>query len=260
MTALERDQLLLPLIAARGRGALHNAEIDERWLRWIGRFRFVDVRALQLRFGVSDPAAWRRARRLDDAGLLRRQRCGRTTVFFLSPRALRLLDLPKRKPPRASDRDLIHELAIARWTAQLELAGETAGDGLQALTERDMRERHTDKRPYCAFLRGPHGQLQSRWPDVALELPDGKLHIWEIELSDKGTNRLRAIVDAYRAEPRIAQATFLVASPALARRITRLAIDAGARHDVLVQAWPDLSPEAAETVRATIALEVARLF
>lgn len=118
-----------PVGASRARRAMSEAAADETWLRWVGRFRFVDIRALAQRFQVSERAAWRRARRLVDARLLVSRVAGRMTVFYLGDRALRLLELPRRKPPRAPLAALTHELAIARWHAALEIAVEEQGIG-----------------------------------------------------------------------------------------------------------------------------------
>jgi DNA-binding MarR family transcriptional regulator len=250
----------MPGISGRSRKAAANAEIDERWLRWIGRFKFVDVRSLMLRFSVSDPATWRRLRRLEDAGLLRRQRCGRVSVFSLTTRATSLLRLTKRKSPRASDRDLVHELAIAQWVAELEVAGESAGDGLIALTERDLRERHTSTKPYCAYVAGRAGELQARWPDAALELPDGQLHIYEIELTDKGDRRLSAILRAYRAEPRIAHATFFTGTVPLARRLARIVTRENARETIDIRPVFSLPAAEVDAIDAVVMGELSRLF
>lgn len=260
MSSLEAVELQMPGISARSRKAAANAEIDERWLRWIGRFKFVDVRSLMLRFSVSDPATWRRLRRLEAAGLLRRQRCGRISVFSLTNRATSLLRLTKRKPPRASDRDLVHELAIAQWIAELEVAGESTGDGLIALTERDLRERHTGTKPYCAYLAGRGGEMQARWPDAALELPDGQLHIYEIELTDKGDRRLSAIVRAYRAEPRISHVTFFSGTVPLARRLARIVTQENARDTIDIRALFSLPAADVDAINAVAMSELSRLF
>jgi DNA-binding transcriptional ArsR family regulator len=240
----------LPAVgAARGRKADEGAATDERWLRWMARFRFVDARVLRLRFEVSDPAVWVRLRRLTDAGLVTRRRAGNITVFFPSSRALRLLQLPKRKPPRASDRDLAHELAIARWHAELEIAFAAEGDvSTLVLTERDLRERHTAARPYCAFVAGPGGQLQARWPDVALELPGGRLRAYEIELSDKATKRLQAIIAAYSSELRIEHVTYLVRAPALATRLARLVLQERAQAKIAIEPWHEVDDELAQVI------------
>lgn len=260
MSSLEAVELQLPGIAARSRKAAANAEIDERWLRWIDRFKFVDVRSLMLRFHVSDPATWRRLRRLEAAGLLHRQRCGRISVFSLTTRATSLLRLTKRKLPRASDRDLAHELAIAQWVAELEIAGEQTSDGLLALTERDLRERHTSTRPYCAYVAGRAGELQARWPDAALELPDGQLHIYEVELTDKGERRSTEIIRAYRAEPRISHATFFVATLPLARRLARISVKENARETIDVKPLLTLPRAEAEAIVTATTAELSRLF
>jgi hypothetical protein len=57
-------------VVVRGRRARSEAAKDLEWLRWIGRFRFVDAEVLSGRFGVSVAAVNGRLRKLEQAGLV----------------------------------------------------------------------------------------------------------------------------------------------------------------------------------------------
>lgn len=258
------SQPRLPLArvgARRRRRAASEGEVDERWLRWIGQHRFVGIDGLTERFAVSRVAAWRRLRRLEDSRLIVRRRAAGTTIVHLSDRATRLLELPRRKPPRAPLASLQHDLAVARWHGALERACETAGNGAVVLSERGLRERHTPRRSYCAYVAdGKGGRVLQRWADVAIEhQPGGPLHAWELEFSEKTRGRLQAIIRGYAGDPRFARVTYLVTRPALARRLAQLIVAEQAHELIDVQPWHDLDQDTAQEVRRRVAAVFATL-
>ena len=71
-------------------------------------------------------------------------------------------------------------------------------------------------------MRSARAGLERRWPDVIVQAPDHLTAI-EIELADKGRTRLRHIIAGYLASPVFDEVRFLVADPALERRIRALA-------------------------------------
>jgi hypothetical protein len=242
--------LQLPIGAPRTRRGSAEGAADERWLRWIAQHRYVDARALEVRFGVTLRAVWRRVGRLADARLLVRRGAGQLSIFYLSSRAERLLDVPRRKPPTAPLAALNHDLAVARWHARLTRAIEENTSGAEVLTERGLRERHTSAKPYCAFVRGEGGRMVKRWPDVALERSQG-LYAYELEFTAKSHRRLQAIVRAYRNEARFQKVTYLVTSAALGRRLVLLAMHEQAA-TITVEPWYDLAEPAQQAIRDTV--------
>jgi len=68
-------------------GTLTEAEVDRRVLVWIGRFRFVTAALVAERFGVSVQMTGKRLARLEDAGMLTRERATHAEQYavFLTP-------------------------------------------------------------------------------------------------------------------------------------------------------------------------------
>ena len=141
-------------------------------------------------------------------------------VVYLSAKGAAKLGLPRRRPPRP-DAHRDHERAITLLTARLEL--DATAQPRTILTERDARiaEQRTGRR-HSVDVRSARAGLERRWPDVILNTPD-RLTAVEIELADKGRTRLRYIIAGYLASPVFDEVRFLVADPALRRRIQALA-------------------------------------
>src|SRR4051812_29748416 len=92
-----------------------------------------------------------------------------------------------------------HELAVIKRVMAIEayFAGHGSA-GARVLTERDMRrdERREDGRGWGVRVVLPHGRVAKRWPDYAVQTPEGTTAV-ELEFSLKATRRLRSIVAGY---------------------------------------------------------------
>jgi hypothetical protein len=219
---------------------------DLEVLAWVGRFRFVEPRAIAERFGVSWQQANARVRRLERLGLVgtERRHMFQSRAVFLTGRGCELLGRPRRRPPRAQvQRE--HEAAIVWLVTRLEREHEPA----RVLTERECRRLEADgEQRYSLRLQG-RGDRQ-RWPDVVVEHPD-RYEAFEIEFAPKGTARLRRIIEAYQLGSPYTRTTIYVTNAALGLRIARLArrtpyVSArlSLRSDeVVVEPWPALAPE-----------------
>jgi DNA-binding MarR family transcriptional regulator len=197
---------------------------DLELLWWIGRFRFVTAEQIASRLGCTVQRANARARRLEQHGLVGRERThlSQPRAVFLTGRGHELLGLPRRRSPRAQiQRE--HEAAIV----DLALALETRlPPGTVVLTERECRQHdHTATGPprYGAQIAGAgtgRGDRR-RWPDLVITSPSGRTAV-ELELTPKGTSRLRAIIDGYRYSP-FRDVVFAVRGAALHQRIEQIA-------------------------------------
>ncbi len=193
-------------------------------LLWIARFRFVDASVLSARFAVSPQQINARIRRLEAAGLVerRRDRTAASSAIATTRAAARALGLPERKPPRTIvQRE--HELAVAQLVATLE----TSNPKQRVLTERDCRqlERRTKQR-YSADAVEPGRGPARRWPDIVIEHETNRTAL-ELELSPKGTARLRAIIAGYVDAAWFDEVRFLTDDPSIARRLHRLLAEHG---------------------------------
>lgn len=186
-------------------------------LEWIGRFRFVDAGVLAERFGVSRQQVNARLRRLEEAGLVvrRAERTSAAWTVGLSARGALAVGQPPRRPARTGvQRE--HELAIAWLLARLE----NQPDPPPLYTERECRTREAaGAGRYSADILEPGSKAARRWPDLVAE-PDGRRIAIELELTGKGTARLRRIVAGYRAARWFDEVRFLAADAAIARRLT----------------------------------------
>jgi hypothetical protein len=123
---------------------------------------------------------------------------------------------PRRAPRPDTQRE--HELAIARLVADLERRDTPRA--FRVLTERECRRLEADgARGYSVEL--PTAGHPKRWPDLVLQSQRRKDAI-ELELAPKTTDRLAAILTGY-AHSDYARVLLLVESPALARRLARVA-------------------------------------
>ncbi len=185
------------LIAAeRGRRVDRQAELDLVILAWAARFAFVTVSTLAWRWGVSEQKMRKRVRRLEREGFVRRHRDGRNQParVVVTERGGDACGLTIRT---ARGRESLgHELAVIKRVMAIELYFAQHGpDGARVLTERDMRGE--GGRRWSVRVVHPHGRPGKRWPDYAVQAPEGTTAV-ELEFSLKATSRLRSIVSGYR--------------------------------------------------------------
>lgn len=231
---------------------------DREVLVWIGRFRFVTVDVLARRFGVSEQRTRARVRRLETEGLVHRPRrhVSDSAVIYLTPAGARAIGSRRHRAPRV-DTHRAHEYALTQLVCQLEL---TAGPGLLVLTERDARDREaTGPRRFSVDVSDGRGGTAKRWPDVIL-VEDGRTVALEVEFAEKGSTRLRQMLDAYLASS-MEEVRFLVSSHTLAARLSKLA---GQQSQgmlafsptlcaITVAPWIGVSEEDAEKIRQRLA-------
>ena len=170
---------------------------DVEMLRWIGRLRFAEANQVARRFAMDERNAYRRLR-----GLVARELIAHQRVFHAMPgvycsTSSGLVCAGLRLPrPRLDIRTYAHDRAAASVTIELE-----AEFGPPAVrTERELRSHDAGDppRPRYAVRRGYGlGRRGLHFPDLAIELDDGKSLAVEIELTAKGTRRLDSIVRAY---------------------------------------------------------------
>jgi hypothetical protein len=243
----------------RQRWAKVEGEKDREWLAWLGRFRFATSELMGLRFGVSDRKARKRLMRLVSDGLVGVHRSfGTTSVYVLTPRGARHVDLPRRLRTPRPDLHREHELAIVESVAKLELA---AAPGVEVLTERDCRRRTAEgPERFSVEVADDRGRSTDRWPDIVLLTPNGKVAI-EIEFAPKHSERLARILRGYLLSD-LAEVRFLVVSPRLASTLHRVTERERAklplrRTDgltrIVIDAWISAEPEEREAIRAQAA-------
>jgi DNA-binding Lrp family transcriptional regulator len=245
--------------AAPGRRVDREEEIDRAVIAWAARFAFVTVSTLAHRWDVSEQRMRTRVRRLEGDGHLRRVRQGTNLParIVVTERGGDLCGLTVRT---ARGREpLGHELAVIKRAMAIERHFADHGPvGARVLTERDMRrdERRDDGRRWAVDVVHPHGRRGKRWPDYAVQTPDGTTAV-ELEFSLKAASRLRSIVRGYEATTLYDFVDFVVLDrprdAELRRCLTRLIGDAahgsGSFGPVQVQArmrivsWRDPLPE-----------------
>ena len=200
---------------------------DIEMLRWIGRLRFAEANQVARRFAMDERNAYRRLR-----GLVARELIAHQRVFHALPGAYSStasgliaagLQLPR---PRLDIRTYAHDRAAASVTIELE-----AEFGPAAVrTERELRSHDAGDppRPRYAVRRGYGlGRRGLHFPDLAIELDDGKSLAVEIELTAKGTRRLDSIVLAYLSGRH--HCVRYYAAPAALGGVERAVARAGAR-------------------------------
>ncbi len=244
----------------RARWAYVEAVKDREVLEWVGRFRFVTIDALAQRFEVSLQRMRARIRRLEQQRLVQRaaRLPNQAAVLYLTPAGARHVGSRRHRAPRP-DTHRVHELALARLVCELELKLADRRD-LDVLTERDARDREGDgERRYSVDVVDDRGTRAIRWPDVMIAGATRVVAI-EVEFAEKGSERLRGILDAYLASA-MSEVRFLVSSPTLAGRLKRLAAQqAHGMHafaptlcKVTIAPWSGVRPEVAEKIRARLA-------
>jgi len=170
---------------------------DIEMLRWIGRLRFAEANQVARRFAMDERNAYRRLRGLVARDLIAHQRVFHAMPGVYCSTSSGLVCAGLRLPrPRLDIRTYAHDRAAASVTIELE-----AEFGPPAVrTERELRSHDAGDppRPRYAVRRGYGlGRRGLHFPDLAIELDDGKSLAVEIELTAKGTRRLDSIVRAY---------------------------------------------------------------
>jgi hypothetical protein len=92
-----------------------------------------------------------------------------------------------------------HELAVIKRVIAIERHFALHGPaGARVLTERDMRraERADDSGRWSVDVLTPHGRRGKRWPDHAVDAPEGRTAV-ELEFSIKAPRRLHSIIRGY---------------------------------------------------------------
>lgn len=152
-----------------------------------------------------------------------------------------------------------HELAVVkRVTAIEQHFAERRPVGARVLTERDMRrdERREGGRRWAVDVVHPHGRRGKRWPDYAVQTPDGTTAV-ELEFSLKAASRLRSIVRGYAETALYDYVDFVLLDrprdAELRRCLTRLVGEAGVQGAVFggirlqttvrIVSWRDPLPE-----------------
>jgi hypothetical protein len=254
-----------PTLVSRERGnTARENQRDWEAMRWVARFRFVDVKVLAVHLGVSRQQTGVRIRRLERAGLLTRNGTpGGTAGWTVSvtARGLRAIGLPPRRPAR-TDLQREHELAVAWLVTRLE----ARDDGSAVYTERECRarERTTGIR-HSADMQEPRDRASKRWPDLILEHSDGRRLVIEFERTLKGATRLRRIVDGYRGAHWFDEVWLLCANAAIARAVA-VAVRSDAhplpgfpapvidpdQPTIKLAPWPGLQPTAKQAIQSAI--------
>ena len=175
-----------------------------------------------MRFGVSEQRVNARVRRLLAAGLLGEHRPypSASRAVYLSAAGAAVMELPRRKPPRA-DTQRRHELALAAIVAGLERDPARLA-GARLLTERECRQaeragdaalerRGAPRRPSPAPLAGPRHRLRRPSPrDRARARRQAHAAPW------------KRIVDAYQSIATFDEVLWLVELPSLRARLELL--------------------------------------
>jgi hypothetical protein len=221
---------------------------------------------VQLHLGVSIDAARSRLRGLVGRGLVGSQRIfeGFPATVWIERRGLAAIEstLP---PPRVELAAYRHDIGVGwLWLAAHDGAFGPAAD---VWSERHMRshdrraDRDAGRFGVGAGVLGPAGGEQLHYPDLLVDLRDGRRVAIELELSGKGRGRLERIMLGYAAADRVDAVLYLVPTGPLGRRIEDAARRAGVGDAVHVQLLAPGSPAGAPDpgVRLQAARGAARL-
>ena len=199
---------------------------DLGMVRWVGRQRFAEAGQVARRFCMDERNAYRRLRGLVELGLLEHLRVlhAQPGVYLATRAGLAAveLDLP---PARVDLRTYGHDRDAADLAVELE---REFGAEL-IVTERELRSRDTGaERPRYAVMLGAQTTRRGlHFPDLAVELGDGRPLCVELELTAKGRGRLDQIVSAYVRGRHIACVRYY-AAPAAIGGVQRAVARAGA--------------------------------
>jgi hypothetical protein len=202
---------------------------DVELLRWTVRHGAVSAEQAGRRFFPSMWAAWRRLRRLEAAGLLRREPgfAGLPFVVRVTARGARLADCDLGPAPLDYGR-LRHGLAVVDLSERL-LA---LHPGSSWTTERELR------RDRMRAARADASVRQRRTPDGLLVLADGQRAAVELDLTPKRSGRLDLLAAAYALDPDVDSVWWFLPSATAAERMRRVVTDRGLEHLIAVQPSP----------------------
>lgn len=194
---------------------------DEQLVHWVARHGLVSAEQVGRRFFPSMWSAWRRLRRLEAAGLVRREPAFRDLPYVVRVTAagarLAACDvLPARLDPGL----LRHALAVVDLSDEL-LAGHP---GSSWTTERELR------RDRMRAARDDPQERQRRTPDGLLVLADGRRIAVELDLTPKRTRKLEQLADAYALDPAVDSVWWFLPSATTAARMRELVAERGLEH------------------------------
>jgi hypothetical protein len=185
-----------------GKRQPHGFQVTDRDLeivRWLGRVKLGTVDHVRTRMGMGRTKAYDRLAALVTQGLLIHVRpVPGHGVYLASRKGLAVAGL-ELAPGSVSLAALSHDLAVAGLVAELE--GLYPGLALQ--TEREIRAHihHTGDATFRPMVRRRGMRDARHWPDLALLTGSADEPGWlaiEVELTRKGSERLRAILAGYR--------------------------------------------------------------
>ena len=194
---------------------------DEELVRWVARHGLVSADQAGRRFFPSMWAAWRRLRRLEAGGLLRREPAFRDMPFVVrvtgAGARLAACDV---LPARLDAGLLRHALALVDLSE--DLLADTPG--AEWITERELR------RDLMRAARADPEERQRRTPDGVLVLPDGRRVAVELDLTPKRTRKLEQLADAYALDSTVDCVWWFLPSAASAARMRELVAERGLEH------------------------------
>jgi Replication-relaxation len=200
-------------------------------LRFLARVRVASPRQFGAAFEHDAWWAYKRIARLCDQGLADRARPLREfpAAVWATPAGLAAVGLARSRPPRLSLDRLAHDLAVTELLLEL---GRTPR--VCVLTERELW-REQGRPGGIPVAGGRSAGSATHCPDLVVEV-GGRRWAVEIEFSAKGRERLRRILAAYRGSD-YTGVVYYVREPALARAISRLALDSRLNGDLALRAW-----------------------
>ena len=194
---------------------------DEELVRWVARHGLVSAEQAGRRFFPSMWAAWRRLRRLEAAGLVRRE-----PAFRDLPYVVRVTGVGARLaacdvlPARLDPGLLRHALAVVDLSDEL-LASHP---GSSWTTERELR------RDRMRAAREDPQERQRRTPDGLLVLAGGERVAVELDITPKRTRKLEQLADAYALDPAVDSVWWFLPSATTAERMRKLVGERGLEH------------------------------
>ena len=217
-------------------------ERDREILGFAAEHRFVLARQVARLVGISERSAADRLRKLEKARYFVREegREGDSFAYLATDRAMRAAQSTLPVPRPIDPAVYRHEAALG-WLA-LEARDGRFGPVRDVVTERRMRShdgRTADRNDrYGVWLGGvgPGGRDRMHHPDLVIDTASGHRVAFELELTGKGRVRRERILEAYAAEPRIAQVVYLVENRSTGRAVQRSAARLGISGLINVQA------------------------
>jgi hypothetical protein len=158
---------------------------DVEIMRFINDFGFCEMPQIEVRFGIKPQRSYRVLGRLVKAGLVKHQPAfhRRYGVYYLSADGARYTDLPRLDKIRLAQYE--HHIAIIKVALKLRSLYPEA----YWMSERQLK--------FDKFVNGVG--RRGHMADGMLLFPDDKQVAIEVELSIKGKNRLKKILNEYRA-------------------------------------------------------------